>query len=56
MPPRVTEIALTLEIFTPTAERPQDTLRHMAESAALWRRALPEDGMTLAEALAALPD
>lgn len=53
MPPRVERIALTLEIFTPTAERPADTLRHLAESAAYWRRWLPEDGLTPSEALAA---
>lgn len=52
LPPRVDTIALTLEIFTPTAERPADTLRHLAESAAYWRRWLPQDGLTLAEVMA----
>jgi len=45
-------IALTLEIFTPTAERPADTLRHLADSVAYWRRWLPRDGLKLAEIIA----
>lgn len=40
MPPRVTEIALTLEIFSPTAEPPAISLAHIQESAAYWLSAL----------------
>lgn len=52
MPPRLETIALTLEVFAPTAEPPAVTLAGLYESAAFWRAALPVDGMTAADALA----
>lgn len=47
LPPRCADIYLTLEIYPPTAERPNETLRNIRESAAYWRKALPRDGMSL---------
>jgi sugar phosphate isomerase/epimerase len=51
LPPRVTDIYLTIEVFSGTAERPIDSLRSIRETAKYWRQYLPEDGMTLDEAL-----
>lgn len=47
MPPRVTDIYLTIEVFSGTAERPGDSLNNIRETAKYWRQFLPEDGMTL---------
>lgn len=48
LPPRVTEIALTLEIFSPTAEPPALSLANIHESAACWRAALTSAGWPVA--------
>jgi hypothetical protein len=46
-PPPCADIALTLEIFSGTADQPRQILANLRESAAYWRQALPEDGMVL---------
>jgi len=46
-PPRCREIYLTIEVFSGTAERPDDILAKISESAACWRRFVPQDGLTL---------
>lgn len=51
MPPRTDVIYLTVEMFSPTAERPIDSIRNLRETIAYWRRYLPQDGMTLDEVL-----
>lgn len=48
-PPRCEAIYLTLEIFSGTAERPEHSLANVYESAAYWRRFVPQDGMKLDE-------
>ena len=49
LPPPVDAIYLTLEAFTGTADINEDVRRRMKESAATWRAAVPEDGLTLDE-------
>lgn len=46
-PPPCTDIALTLEIFSGTADKPRQILANLRESAAYWRQAIPEDGIAL---------
>ncbi|MBL8156707.1 MAG: hypothetical protein JNM70_21190 [Anaerolineae bacterium] len=48
MPP-VEDIYLTIEMFSGTAERPARILANLRETAAYWRRFVPEDGMRLDE-------
>ncbi len=47
LPARCTDIYLTLEIFSGTAERPANILRNIRESVAYWRQFIPEDGLPL---------
>ena len=47
MPPRVEALYLTLEMFSGTADKPDEILVRMRDSAAYWRRAIPEDGLPL---------
>jgi sugar phosphate isomerase/epimerase len=47
MPPRCDKIYLTLELFFPTAAVVKDCLDDVRESAAYWRRFVPQDGMRL---------
>jgi sugar phosphate isomerase/epimerase len=47
MPPPVEDIYLTLEIFSGTAEKPAAILANIRESAAYWRKFIPQDGLTL---------
>ncbi len=47
MPPPCSDIYLTLEMFTPTAEINRVTLMRLAETVAYWRRFVPEDGISL---------
>ncbi len=54
MPPRIKEIALTLEIFVGTGENPYSALEAIAESVRYWREAVPADGMRLSDLLAGL--
>jgi sugar phosphate isomerase/epimerase len=49
MPPRCEEIYLTLEIFSTTADLPNEIIERLAESVAYWRRYIPEDGLCLEE-------
>ena len=51
MPPRCEEIYLTLEIFSSTADLPNEILERLAESVAYWRRYIPKDGLSLGELL-----
>ena len=46
-PPPCTDIYLTLEIFSGTAEYPAQILANLRESAAYWRRFVPQDGLPL---------
>jgi len=48
-PPRCKAIYLTIELFSGTAERPEHSLANIRESAAYWRRFVPEDGLKLDE-------
>jgi D-erythrulose 1-phosphate 3-epimerase len=45
--PPCQDIYLTLELFSGTAERPANILANIHDSAAYWRQAVPEDGLTL---------
>ncbi len=47
LPPPCADIVLTLEIFSGTAERPNDILRSIRESVAYWRAFIPADGIPL---------
>jgi len=47
LPPRVRDIYLTIEIFARTADTPEEIRAKARESAAYWRRFIPEDGMTV---------
>lgn len=47
LPPPCEDLYLTLEIFSGTAERPQQSLNNIRESAAYWRQFIPQDGLTL---------
>ena len=49
MPPKCKSIYLTLEIFSPTSEKPENILRHMEDSVKYWRKFIPEDGVKLNE-------
>lgn len=49
MPARCEEICLTLEIFSGTADIPNDILSVLDESVEYWRRFVPEDGLTIQE-------
>lgn len=54
MPPRVDEIALTLEPFISTAADVREDIKEITESVAYWRGFVPEDGMALDELCARL--
>ena len=49
LPPKCKTIYLTLEIFPPTSERPDNILRYMEDSVKYWRAFVPEDGLSLQE-------
>ncbi len=51
MPARAGDIYLTLEMFSGTADKARDILERMQASAAYWRKAVPNDGLTLDEVL-----
>ncbi len=46
-PPPCTDLYLTLEIFSGTAEHPAHILNSIRESAAYWRQFIPQDGLPL---------
>ncbi|TVR70862.1 MAG: hypothetical protein EA427_05165, partial [Spirochaetaceae bacterium] len=47
LPPRVTDIYLTLEVFAGTAETPEQIRKKVRESAEYWRTFIPADGETV---------
>ena len=47
MPPRITDIYLTIEVFSGTSGINRDILNNLRETVAYWRRFVPEDGLTL---------
>jgi D-erythrulose 1-phosphate 3-epimerase len=49
MPKRCDSIYLTLEIFSGTAQKPQEILGNIRESIDYWRQFIPEDGCPLDE-------
>lgn len=51
MPPRTERITLAFEIFISNTQYPYDSLNDLKETAAYWKRFIPEDGMTLDEAV-----
>lgn len=55
MPEKCGEVVLTLEPFISTAGDNYREIQNLRASAAYWRRFIPEDGMRLSEAVAALP-
>ena len=54
LPPVVDSLYLTLEVFAPTAQPSEDLLQDLADSAAHWRRWIPEDGRRLNDLVAAM--
>lgn len=54
LPTRVNELWFTLEPFLATACHPRVMLEDIAASVKYWRQYIPEDGMTLDEAVGAL--
>jgi len=56
MPPRAKEIFLTLELFYGTAEYNHDIINRYIESAAYWRKFIPEDGLRLDRLISLLED
>jgi len=55
MPPKCSEVALTLEPFISTAGDNYTELRNLEASVAYWRQFIPKDGMLLSEVVTALP-
>ena len=51
MPPKCSDIFLTIEVFSGTGAYPRDIVRDIADSVAYWRQVVPEDGMTLEEGI-----
>ena len=49
--PPIENIFLTVEFFAGTSSRPFTVIQHLRETAAYWRGFIPEDGISLAEAL-----
>lgn len=47
LPPPVRDIYLTIEVFSRTADTPEEIRTKIRESAEYWRRFVPEDGMGL---------
>jgi sugar phosphate isomerase/epimerase len=55
MPPRTDTIVLAFEIFIPNVQYPYDGIENLKETAAYWKQFIPKDGISLDEALAAIP-
>ncbi|MCC8167565.1 MAG: sugar phosphate isomerase/epimerase [Planctomycetes bacterium] len=51
MPPRTDRITLAFEIFIANTQYPHELLLDLKETMAYWKRFIPEDGMTLEEAV-----
>ena len=49
MPPRCTDIYMTLELFSWTKDTTVEILERLADSVACWRKHIPADGLTLAD-------
>ncbi len=49
MPEKCSEIYLTIEVFSGTADLPHNILRRMEETVEYWRKYIPKDGMLLSE-------
>jgi len=49
MPEKCSEIYLTIEVFSSTADLPHNILRRMEETVQYWRKYVPKDGMLLSE-------
>ena len=47
LPPRVTDVYLTLELFSATADISADILSRLAETVTYWRNVIPTDGQRL---------
>ncbi len=47
MPPKCSDIYLTIEVFSGTAANPRDIIRNIADSVNYWRQVIPDDGMAL---------
>ncbi len=54
-PPRCTDLYLTLELFSGTAEHPTQIIRSIQDSVAYWRRFIPQDGLPLDQLINRLP-
>ncbi|MBN8619152.1 MAG: hypothetical protein J0L63_09620, partial [Anaerolineae bacterium] len=54
-PPRCTDLYLTLELFSGTAEHPAQIIRSIQDSVAYWRRFIPQDGLPLDQLIDRLP-
>jgi D-erythrulose 1-phosphate 3-epimerase len=48
-PPHCADIYLTIEVFSGTAQRPQDSLADIRETIAYWRQHVPIDGQSVNE-------
>jgi hypothetical protein len=51
MPPKCTDIFLTIEVFSATADIPAVLLRNLEKTVEYWRKYIPEDGLGLNELL-----
>jgi hypothetical protein len=49
LPPRCEEIYLTLEIFSKTADLPNEIMGRLEDSVEYWRRYVPKDGLSIDE-------
>jgi sugar phosphate isomerase/epimerase len=47
MPPRCLNIYLTIEVFSATADLPEDIISRLEETVAYWRQWVPKDGLPL---------
>jgi len=47
MPPKCSDIYLTIEVFAGTAEIPYDIIKKLEDSVHYWRDFLPEDVLSL---------
>jgi len=56
MPPKADHVTLAFEIFISNVSYPHDALEDLKETVACWKRYIPEDGMTLDDAVARLDE
>ena len=55
MPPRVSEIHLTLELFFPLTQPSYSVIEELKASVRLWRQFIPEDGLSLDDLISRIP-